>query len=181
MAQAGIQELRDKLRALQSNLEGSLLLAAERVADVARVLAERNAHEQGFGAQYSKNEVPAFWFEGKELNAGGRSAIEKAKKANNGLLSWGGFREAQGLPVAFVDLTYSGEMWRGMRVVEVRREGDKFVARLGHTNKEGQNKMNWNAARYGGFFLKLLTQTNRDFLAKYAADETVKAIKQTMG
>lgn len=174
---ATITDLKNNLAKARKDIEASLPNIVREFAMSAKVLAERNIIEEGFGKEYSKNELPAFFFEGKELNNAGKAFIKKKKKAGEGL-TWAALREAQGLPTDHVTLSYSNEMWRGVIVVEVQKNGTKIIAMLGSTTKSGKDKMQWNFERYGDFIMKALGAKEKGFLSEQATDDILQIIKR---
>jgi hypothetical protein len=178
------QDLINDLRAVQRAVAEALPGIATAVALSAKALAERNVKEKGVG-EYSENPIPLWFLEDKELNGAGTAYIEaqkstKVKKKINpaipvGFGNWGDFRVAQGLQDDHVDLTYSGFMWGNMQPGDPQQLREyAFAAFLGGTNKEAQDKMNWNAARYGDFVTKSLTDDNRETLTLVVADMVVE-------
>lgn len=172
--------LKNKIKAAREAIENGLPIIMQEAAQMARVLAERNIVEKGFGETYSTNEVPAFFFLGKELNEKGEKAIKDAQKSKKGL-TWGAFREAQGLQSNHVDLHYSNEMFRGLSVTQVYRNGNKFFAVLGSTTETGKQKMEWNFKRYGDFLTKSLGDKEREILADLANEGIAEIIKNNLG
>lgn len=189
---ASIEDLKAKLHQIRDQLPSYLLEAATSVSLTGKALAERTIKDKGFGATYSLQEVPVWFFSGKELNASGKAYIEtkqgkgkkKKKKLENiteadlydGMGTWKEFREAQGLQTGHVDLTFSGKMWAGMFPREAYQNGNLFIAPLGHNNKEGQNEMNWNRDRYGDFVGKALTGDNYKIMADIGVQELMRLI-----
>lgn len=140
--------------------------------------------ESGSAEVYSENEVPAFWFRGKELNASGISFLDglpkikktskEGKEYESQFTNWGDFREAQGLQKRFVDLSYSNEMWRGMLPGDVEVIGNKYISPLGHTNRAGQDKMNWNYHRYGNFIMQSIDIEIVNRAIEYSFNKKIK-------
>lgn len=172
-----ITDLKAKLALARKDIEAKLPTIVSEFAHSAKVLAERNIINDGFGAEYSKNEVPAFFFLGKELNNTGKKFIQQKIKKGEGM-TWMALRDAQGLPTDHVTLSYSNEMWRGIVVIEVKKPGTKIIAMLGSTTKSGKDKMMWNFDRYGDFILKALGLKEKDFLAEQATDDILTIIKR---
>ena len=165
---------------LKRDLPDILKEAAEVVSLSGKAIAERTIKDKGFGEQYSNTKVPAWFMDGRELNAPGSTFIARKKKAKTEeerLTNWKEFREAQGLQTGHVDLSYSNEMWSGMLPQPPFQKGDIFLAPLGHTNQEGQKKMNWNRDRYGDFIGKNLKGENFDAMANVAVEEILRLIK----
>src|SRR5699024_3968291 len=174
---ASFKDLRSKLERIKSEIPAVLDDVAEIVSNTAKGVAERAIKDQGFGEYYREVKVPAWFLTGKELNQDGAAFINK-KKEKKELTNWKELREAQGLQTGHVDLTYSEEMWRGMFGAPAVREGDRHISYLGHNNKEGQNKMNWNRDRYGDFIRKVLTGDRFDVLIDTAKEEIIRLIKE---
>lgn len=191
-----IEELKARLEQLREAVAQKLPDIALTMAITAKSLSERNIRERGFGAKYSENKVPAWWFLGKELNGSGTSYLQsltapKASKGKkkiediteadlvDGETTWGDFREAQGLQKMFVDLGYTNKMWADMSPVEVAQQGDgRVVAFLGGRTRENQDKMNYNRDRYGDFISKGLGEQGRDLLGQVLIDEVVSVMEQ---
>lgn len=171
---ASLEDLKKKLIDIRNDLPNIMLEAATSMSLTGKALAEREIKDQGFGEMYSNTKVPAWFMTGKELNAGGRTFIER-KKAEKEPTNWKEFREAQGLQSGYVDLSYSNEMWSGMFPQKPYQAGTLFIAPLGHNNRAGQDKMNWNRDRYGDFMGKAL-RSKHDQMAEVATAEIVRLI-----
>lgn len=172
-----LQDLKQAIENARREIEAQLPAIAENVANSTKTIAERNINDFGFGAEYSQKQVPAFFFYDKALNQAGRDIVKKKIEDNEGL-SWGGFREAQGLPADHVTLNYSNRMWGGIVIIRSEKTGQKFIAYLGHTNREGQDKMNWNYERYGNFIIESLTFKDKKFLTNLAGNKVTGILKQ---
>lgn len=174
-----LSDLRAKLEDIKNDLPNILKDVATTVSLSGKAIAERTIKDKGFGEQYSATKVPAWFMDGKELNASGSSFIARKKKSKNKaeqLTNWAEFREAQGLQSGHVDLSYANEMWSGMFPQEAYQNGTLFIAPLGHNNRAGQNKMNWNRDRYGDFIGKVLKGSNFDQMGEIATEETLRLI-----
>jgi len=57
-------------------------------------------------------------------------------------------------------ITLTGRMWNGIHVKEVIKRGGLFIARVGGSDEEVENKIRWNIERLGFNFL----QPNQDEL-----------------
>jgi hypothetical protein len=197
-----ISEFKKRTQQLREQLTAHLPQIAETLAISAKALAERNMKEQGFGVMYSTRQVPAWFFHGKELNArgtkfledrgvhpatGAQGAAKKKRRKQKGdpdpghfdkTTTWGEFRAAQGLQKAFIDLSYSNKMWANMGVTATVERNGAILALLGSTNREAQNKMNWNFERFGDFIRKSLTAEHGKILGALAISEVEKVISQ---
>lgn len=195
-----INALKEKLK----QIEEAVLQKAPEIAITltlsAKALAERNIKDKGFGYKYSQNKIPAWFLHGKELNQKGTKFLQdrgvdagtgaqgepKKKRRKKGetaepgqfdkTTNWAEFRSAQGLQNAFVDLSYSNKMFANMQPIRVEQKGDLYLAPLGATNTEAQDKMNWNRDRYGDFIGKALTEEDRNTLTDVVVGEVVAII-----
>lgn len=179
------EELIEAMKAIREALPETLKETATSVSMSAKAIAERTIKDVGFGASYSTNEYPVWFLKGKELSKRGTSFIysvetEAEKMDIDAEANWAQFRGAQGLQTGFVDLTYSGKMWSGMFPQEVEVDGFRYVAPLGHNNKEGQKTMNYNYERYGDFIGSTLTGDNLDALYQIATDEIFRLIDEKL-
>ena len=179
-----LADLIKQLKAFRDAIPDVMPTVATSVSMSAKALAERTIKDKGFGFLYSQTEVPAWFFKGKELNKRGlaylESLEEKADEENPALTNWGEFRNSQGLQSKYVDLTYSGKMWASMFPQDVQIDLFRYVAPLGSTNKEGQNKMNWNYERYGDFVGEALKGDSEDILYNVAYDELVRFLDEKL-
>ena len=170
-----IDEAIDKIDQAIASIEAEMEDVAKDLALNAMALIVNRIQQQGIeGRQYSKNKLPEFYFFGRELNAGGKALIDdKARrKRREGLkeaglkvrkskkydemdqgISYEEWRRANGLQVAHADLTFSGRMWQNLGIIGVVRQGDVWVAVVGGFDKEAKDKLTWNAARFGDFFM----------------------------
>lgn len=184
---AGLSELKKRMAEIREAVTNKLPDIAVAVAVSAKALAERRIKDAGFGRVYSENKIPSWFLEGKELNQSGAKWLEDKKRQDSknthtqdGVkyypadygVNWKGFRQAQGLQVEHVDLTYSGKMFANMQPVRIESPGEgRAVAYLGGTNTEAVNKMDWNRDRYGDFINEALTDEDRELLVKVVEDE----------
>lgn len=165
------------LKQLKNELPEVLGSTAESMAGTAKALAQLTIEKEAILGRYSAGVVPAFWLEGKELNARGTSflaKVMKAKEPKDRVTNWGELRKAQGLQTDHVDLTYSGEMWRGLMPQPYRVDGTMYVSDLAHNNKAGQDKLNWNRQRYGNFVMKALNTGDNQEAIKAVLNEEMK-------
>jgi hypothetical protein len=175
---ATTKELKTRLRTLAKNLEIELQNAAEAAALDAKTLSYRAVTSKGFGETYSENYIPAYWLDGKELNNKGKAYVKRKKKAKEGV-NWKGFREAQGLQTAFVDLQYTGFMWRKFGIVRTEKKGSIYISYLGGTDGETQQKLDWNFERYGDFINESLSAKDKRFIDQNVLNKILSAIKNS--
>lgn len=197
-----INDLKERLKQIREAVEAKLPDIAVTLTVSAKALAERKIKDKGFAAVYSTNKIPAWFLHGKELNAAGTKWLEnhgvnpttgaqgegkKKRRKKKGdpdpgsydtLTNWKEFRNAQGLQTDHVDLSYSNKMWANMQPVRVEQKGAIIVAPLGATNKEAQDKMNYNRERYGDFIGKALDDEDRQTLTEVVVGEVVALLDQ---
>jgi hypothetical protein len=143
----------------------NLRMAANAKADIQERVQEKGQKANGASFEnYSTNPLPLFFFEGK----GRKSAAAKitAKNYPDGL-SYAGFRQLNGLQTAFVDLTFSGDMFRDIKARQTGPLGRHvYTARIGAERKDNQDKIRWNTRRKG-VFLALTTEEKEKIKASY--------------
>lgn len=185
---ATLKDLNTQLERMKEAITQELPGIVTTVVVTAKALAEREIKENGFGATYSRGKYPAFFLYGKQLNQKGESflkahgvntegkqtdKVQKGKKDTKRALTyaerltnWAEFREAQGLQVEHVDLSYSNKMFANMGPGEPEISGTKVTVLLGATNQEAQKKMNYNFIRYGNFIQKALISEKQQQLLR---------------
>jgi hypothetical protein len=169
-----LSDLRAKFRLLAKNLSTSLQDISRSAASDTKAILVHNVQQQGFGEMYSDDFVPSYFLIGKQLNAKGKKYIDKKKGGKN----WKGLREAQGLQTRFVDLTYSGFMFKELGVVKTELKGQyTYYSYIGGLTKDAQQKLNWNYERYGNFAQKAIKKRDVSFIAKNASVKTLNVIK----
>jgi hypothetical protein len=110
-------------------------------------LVQHRIQEKGVpGKKYSKNKLPAFFFDDVASTAAGRKAVEDADDDG---ISYEDFRVADGKQVGHVDLTFSGRMFGGTRIIRILTSGATFVAQVGGTDEEVDAKLGYAIAHYG--------------------------------
>lgn len=165
------------LKTIKAELPSILGSTAESMAATGKALAMLTIEREAILGKYSGKTIPAFLLQGKELNQGGSSFLAKrikAKNPQNRVTNWAEFRAAQGLQTDHVDLTYSGEMWRGLLPQPYKFDGDIVSSALAHNNKDGQDKLNWNRKRYGNFIMKALNTGDNPKIIREVLDEEIK-------
>ena len=169
-----INDVIHRLEVVEKNFDFWLLSALEEVAINAISLVVNRIQQEGLpGKQYSDQKLPPYFFYGKELNAGGRNILQrKDKKAlrvaltakgeklkkNTGAdqeddgISYREWREANGLQVSIVDLTFTGRMLQNLGILESQKQDGIYRIVIGGLDKEVKDKLKWNAQRFGDFF-----------------------------
>lgn len=189
-----MSDLKLKFQQLKAAVVSKLPEVATTLAISAKALAERHIKDHGFGRLYSENRIPAWYLDGKELNAAGLVYLKAKKKKDeqnthvqDGVkffpadygVNWKEFRNAQGLQTSFVDLTYTGFMFSNMQPVKLQANSDGTVvqALLGATNVEDQKKMDYNRDRYGDFIRQAITTEDDKNLQTVVGEEIRKIIE----
>lgn len=136
-----------------ASLETGGQRCVETMAITGQSLVQHRIQQQGVpGRKYSKNKLPAFFFDERSLNAGGRKLVgEKAKDAKDDRegISYEEFRVANGLQVDHVDLTLTGRMFGGTRIVRLFSSGATFTAQVGGTDAEVDAKLGYALQEFG--------------------------------
>lgn len=174
---ATLNDLITMLKTIKAELPEVLGKTAESMSATAKALAQLTIEKEAILGRYSSGVVPAYLFEGKELNKRGSAWLQgvmESKEPSDHLINWAQFRQAQGLQTDHVDLTYSGEMWRGLLPQPYKVDDGTYYSDLLHNNKEGQNKLNWNRKRYGNFIMKALNAGDNKEIIKEVLDAEMK-------
>ena len=178
------EEARDALDAVLPDVATSVSLAA-------KGFSQMTIRERGFGETYSSGEIPIYFLTGftgkngityhpKTKSKRGDKFLEGKKKQGEHTVSYSELRKAEGLQINFVDLKFSGEMWRDMFPREVIVEGNYYIAPLGCNTKDGQAKLNYNYERYGNFFAKVLTGDNLKLMYEVANAELERFLQEKL-
>jgi len=148
---------------------------AEKMAITGKSLVQERIQREGLpGEEYSTNEIPTFFFSGKERNSGGKAYIEE-----NNMGTWGGFRKAQGLRNDRIDLTYTGRMFNGLVPIKRVNSGTRFTVVMGGSDKEVDDKLYFNTQRYGDF-LQPNAEEQKE-IGEIVDDEFEKLINKHLG
>lgn len=165
-----ISELQRQIRKAKQDLLNALPELAVENAINGKGLAERKIREVGFGAKYSNNRVPVWYFAGQQLNKAGEAFLIKKSKydeknaktvdgekvyAEDAGVTWAELRQAQGLQIDHVDLGYTNKMWAGLIPEAPYYEGGKIICKLAGNTVEVINKLSWNFQHYGDFIAKV--------------------------
>lgn len=161
-----INQFNNSINGLLSELTNDAPIIGARIAQSGLSLIHDRILNEGIeGKTYSTNPLPAFYFIGKSISAGGDAKVKAKNKANKYKgISYTEFRDANNLQTSHVDLRLSGDMWRDMAVLE-SSGGLKNITTAGSKNsiryKDGQSTgdvVEYLAERYGDF----LTPTNQE-------------------
>lgn len=164
---AFIQKLDKVIGALETDAPKiNLRMAANAKADIQTRVQEKGQKSNGASFEnYSTNPLPLFFFDGKS-NRKTASAKITSKNYPDGL-SYSEFRRLNGLQTAFVDLTFSGEMFRDIKARQTGPVGRHvYTAKIGAERKDNQDKIRWNTRRKG-VFLALTIQEREQIKMSY--------------
>lgn len=170
---ASIDELSKKLKQAADELEveiPNILLEQEITA---KSLVQDRVQETGKDAKggqlgdYSTKKIPAFFFIGKGKKATDNKLRKLAREKKN--ISYSDFRQLDGKQSAYVDLTFTGQMWRQTGLVQKQITNKKSVIVIGQTTERSEKVADYNTIRYGNFLelseseVEIITQ---DFAAE---------------
>lgn len=179
-----IDDIRRQLQRVKQELNEKLPDFALINTITAKALIERNIREFGFGAHYSGNKLPTWFFDGRAKSKAGEAFIKAqekrdaaAKEGDDTGMTWADLRRAEGLPVDHVDLGFTNKMWAGLGPQRPYYEGGRLHCPLGGSTKEVVDKLNWNRDRYGDFLGKVLTKKEIDILREVLTDEIAKVFE----
>jgi len=83
-------------------------------------------------------------------------------------------RAKKGLTTAYVNLQFTGDMWRDVGVIDTKTQGNITTATIGAKFKESDDKLFYNSVRYNDGILEL-SQQEADNAAE-AIDEALQLI-----
>jgi hypothetical protein len=143
-----VEELADgHLARFMASFEAEGQKCVQKMALTGQSLVQHRIQEKGIpGKKYSKNKLPAFFFDDKASTAAGRKAVDDAQPEG---ISYEDFRVADGKQVDHVDLTFSGRMFGGTRIIRILASGATFVAQVGGTDAEVDAKLGYAVQHYG--------------------------------
>lgn len=171
-------------------LDAVLPDVATSVSLAAKAFSQRTIIDRGFGESYSSAEMPIYFFTGFTSKRTGVTYHPKTKSERGDLflagkkadgeykVSYKDLRQAEELQINYVDLTFSGEMWRTMFPKDVEINGNYYIAPLGCNTRSGQEKLNWQYERYGNFFERVLTGDNLQKMYDVANAELVRFLEK---
>lgn len=88
------------------------------------------------------------------------------------------YRQEKGRQTAFVDLTLTGDMFRGLQIVEIEVQEDGIRIHMGFTRQEDFEKYTDNRVRYGDFLA--LTEKEMEIYRNEVIDYISKQIKDIL-
>ena len=179
-----IDEYIKKLETAEQSILQEFVPIAEEAALNTKALVVKQIQEEGVG-KYSTKGVPAYLYldengepklERTKSNAGINFIKKRAKEDKKKMLTWADLRDAEGLQTNFVDLTFTGEMFRDLHIIGTNIQQGRITTILGASRKETQDKLKWSVARYGN-----ILQPNQEEKARIVAiikKQITKKLKQ---
>lgn len=167
------------LRALRQRLETELpnvLLAT--VVDTTSQIRNRSIENgifvdaiEGAKATYSTNEIPTFFFKAKVKNQGGRDYLK-----NNPLGTWHDFKQAQGMPGQYVNLSYTGRFWANLGPGPLIQLGRVYSFEVSVSDGEVLKYADYLVDNYGEFYQP--TQAEEKESREVMKDQLERFVKQ---
>lgn len=143
-----ISEKIQQLDAIEAYLRGGAnTIVAQYAADLCADISDRVINK-GVGADgspfspYSTKPVPAFWYYGKSVNAGGEAKVRAKGKKGEGV-SYRDFREYNGRQVSKKDFSFTNAMWRGFGVKSAQFTGGAYIVTIGGKTADSADKIAW--------------------------------------
>jgi hypothetical protein len=172
-----IPELIQYLRRVKSDLaktraNEAYLLAREGLALIRRRIQTKG--EKSTGAQlgdYSDTPLPPFFFFGRSANGAGEAKVKAAAKKGQ-KISYKDFRDFNNRETAFVDLTFTGAMWREMDAQITANSAEKTTATISPRTERSRKVARYNSQRYGDILglskleISQLKEANRQRIIK---------------
>jgi hypothetical protein len=152
----GLSKLGEKIRGIaiaikQTSEQRAVAVSGDVLAAVQnRILNTGKKSDGSKFPKYSKTQLPKFWFFDRSLNNGSGNRVKRLKKKT---ISYAEFRKLNNLRTDITDLRFTGEMWKGVKVVVDSRSFGRVSVSLKGTTKPSAQKVEWNSLRYGGSIL----------------------------
>jgi hypothetical protein len=201
MATNSIEQFAEQTNDFLSLVNTQLKNINEIVAKTALTIIKTRIKEDGLNSKgsklgsYSDSQVPFFFTKGGKklapyssgaISGGAESSLAALKKGGAISLSYKEWRELNGLQTKFIDLTFTGSMWKDIDVISNDVKGQNVVtivsAKDTATRKGGQTTsdiMSFNAERFGDF-LSVSEQEEKRLADVYDA-ELQRLINQAFG
>lgn len=71
-------------------------------------------------------------------------------------------RAGRGLPTSFVNLTFTGDMWNDIRLLEVKKNQGLITATIGAQFQENDDKLFYNSVRYDDDILNITSEEEEE-------------------
>lgn len=152
---ASLQEVINALRDTADKLEKRIpeLLLEQEIT--AKSLVQDRIQETGKDSKggtlgiYSNTKIPAFFFFGKGTKATDKKLQSLSKEGKK--LSYADFRKLDGKQSNYVDLTFSGKMWKDTGLVKKEASKTNAVIVIGQKTERSEKVAGYMEDRYGNF------------------------------
>ena len=148
-----LSDIRISIQRARAKLAASLEPEALRAGADAAALVENRIVTTGATAEggrlspYSTKEVAAFRYLGRSRNNAGETAIRRKAKAKQPV-SYKEFRQLNGLNTANKNLEFTGEMWQGFGVTDVRTISTGLIrVTIGGKNQRSASLLGYHSER----------------------------------
>jgi hypothetical protein len=149
-----IEQFIKKIATIEQRLNSERPKEAELIGREALALIRRRIQNTGDDAQgkdlgnYSQTDVPAFFFFNRSVTAAGEAKVRKAAKQKQ-KISYADFREFNNRPTDFVNLTFTGAMWREMAAKVTSNTQTSTTVTITPTTPRSAKVLGFNITRYG--------------------------------
>ena len=167
------------IRELDNNRDKETLLLAKeaRALIVRRIQNEgKDANNKNLGS-YSNNPLPSFFYDDILSTAQERKLRkEKSKKGRD--LSYKEVRKLAGRQTGYVDLTFSGDMWKGTVALLEESTPNTSTATIKGKTLDVAKKLGYNSDRYGNILR--VTKNEQTQLEQARLDRLIGTIKRVL-
>jgi hypothetical protein len=148
------------LKSSLSRLQANRASEAVRIAWDGMALSIRRVQQTGKDSDgqsfpdYSKKQVPKYFFYGRSRSAGAESKVRNAKLPT---LSYTDFREANNLQTKHKDFTFTGQTLRETHVKIESNTGSTTTVSMNARTERSAKILEYHAEKYGGSLLRSST------------------------
>lgn len=178
-----INEFITKLQQIKNELTKTRPEQAELIGREALALVRRRIQNEGKKANgqslgsYSTTELPAFFSFGKSPTAAGEAAVRRAAKLGE-KISYKDLRELNNRPTNFVNLTFTGAMWKEMAVQISSNTEERTIADIQPRTARSKKVAAFNSIRYGDILA--LSKDERDMLRRANFNRVLKIFRRIL-
>jgi len=145
------EELQDKLNKVAEKTAQDMLPTMEEAALTGKALLARTIQSSGF-----------------DENVGSRSYSR----------GYARLRLSKGLQIRFINLTFTGAMFRGWKQPGTYKEGLKVGGSVAGVDQETKNKLNWNKSRFPNF--DKLKGDDKSILKDFVQERLQETLRQNL-
>lgn len=150
---ASLTDIQTAIRRTVQNLDNALEAEALRMAADAAALIEDRITQTGRKSDgqpltpYSEKQAPAYLYYGRSRTAAGEQRVRQKAKKREGI-SYKEFRALNGLNTTPKTLEFTGEMWQGFGVKDVRRiRRGVLEVTIGGKNQRTESLLGYHSER----------------------------------